>query len=1385
MAQPTLYPLYKEIFPPTVVEHVICANFTGTNDKNLIVAKASVLQIYKFVEDDFVVVTGGDSEGVSSSSSNEGVGDKSDMEEVKENEMIQQNIKNNNDNEKKEKENEGHVSNTVTTVPQSKSTMISMNAHLELITQYKLHGNIASMGIVKTITSAAKGLDSLILSFKDAKMSLLEFSLATNSVVTVSIHYYERDELKEESLHLDEEEVASKWPYLPSFVVDLTTIHPRLKNMIDMEFLNDYYEPTLAILFEPIQTWPGKLLSKKDSCSLVVVSIDLSQKLYPIIYSMDKLPHSCVKLVPIPKPVGGILIITANSLIHVNQTSLFGVSVNGYATSATDIPLDYSQEHFGLSLEGSQYVVLDSQRVLLCLRNGNMYLVELQLDGRQVSGIKIYEAGPTTLPSCACRINDRYFFLGSRLGDSYLMQYKIAQMDGERIIDKSKDPNQTTKREEIMETDIHEGAESKDRSNNHGKNNNNGVHIQSAEKEEKSFNSIDIKVCDTLINVGPISDMVYGEPVYPEGFDNSLRKELELVMCSGDGKMGALYVFHRNISPRLISSFRLDQCQNMWTVNYRRENQFEAINIEPGEHVLQEEENSFDKYLFMSLDARTMVLEIGENLQELEHPEFYADGPSIAVGTLLNDLRIVQIDEKTKRLDFYPQPAQINDVPIQSCCIYKDDTGTFATIQETQKTATNTLSSLSSSLPIDIDDQIDKELYGDAEDPADHLPKTGKEQSKDDQNQEPTSFVNIPVSTTTYWCTLHRNDGSLESRSHTGDIVIYRAFRYMPGDEPSSENTSTLNTPNLEEYPTRLALRFSRVPHEYVTREPIHSDIHDQPVDMDGSSTSTHPDEDDEYDPNNPTSSPSSVKKDRSFQLVTFNNIAGYAGVFLTGVKPAWLISSGRSYLRFHPMVTDGGVKCFTQFHNVNCQHGFLYSNRKDFCRMSELPSDLSYDMEWALRKVHLGRTVHEIEYHPEMQVYVIMTSRPIPFHIRDENGDPIDGEHDPAHFCPDTYRYFLELLSPVTWETVDYHEFNEDEQGLCVKCVNLHTKSTASGRKSFVAVGTGYFRGEDVGMRGTIYIFEIVEVVPEPDNPQTNHKYKMLCFEDTKGSVTAICDVNGYLLTCVGPKIFIRAFEDNDRLISVAFIDIQIYVNSVVSIKDFILVGDVYKSIWFLGFQEEPAKLALLGKDPHDLEVVTANFMLDKKMLYFVVSDVDKNVHLFQYAPYNLQSSSGQRLLKRGDFHVGSQVKAMLMMPHREVSRSEADREKDQENGHNEDDYSDWEAIKRLCLCGTLDGSIGIITPIPERMYKRMLPLYSQLVNGIQHPAGLNPKAYRLRMNPAKGVLDGDLLFQFLNLSLNRQREMTKQIGTNLERLMDDFLSLQISYEALDEKHI
>ncbi len=47
----SIYPLYKEIFPSTVVDNVICAAFTSPNEVNVIIARTSILQIYRFIED--------------------------------------------------------------------------------------------------------------------------------------------------------------------------------------------------------------------------------------------------------------------------------------------------------------------------------------------------------------------------------------------------------------------------------------------------------------------------------------------------------------------------------------------------------------------------------------------------------------------------------------------------------------------------------------------------------------------------------------------------------------------------------------------------------------------------------------------------------------------------------------------------------------------------------------------------------------------------------------------------------------------------------------------------------------------------------------------------------------------------------------------------------------------------------------------------------------------------------------------------------------------------------------------------------------------------------------------------------------------------------------
>jgi len=62
-------------------------------------------------------------------------------------------------------------------------------------------------------------------------------------------------------------------------------------------------------------------------------------------------------------------------------------------------------------------------------------------------------------------------------------------------------------------------------------------------------------------------------------------------------------------------------------------------------------------------------------------------------------------------------------------------------------------------------------------------------------------------------------------------------------------------------------------------------------------------------------------------KLIPFRNVKGFAGVFVPGARPVWVICGAKCYVRVLPMGGEDGIKAFTQFHNVNCVHGFLYSN--------------------------------------------------------------------------------------------------------------------------------------------------------------------------------------------------------------------------------------------------------------------------------------------------------------------------------------------------------------------------------------------------------------------------------------------------------------------------
>ena len=190
--------------------------------------------------------------------------------------------------------------------------------------------------------------------------------------------------------------------------------------------------------------------------------------------------------------------------------------------------------------------------------------------------------------------------------------------------------------------------------------------------------------------------------------------------------------------------------------------------------------------------------------------------------------------------------------------------------------------------------------------------------------------------------------------------------------------------------------------------------------------------------------------------------------------------------------------------------------------RIAQLPSEgVQYDMPWPIRKVPLKRMVRYVKYHPTSQTYVTVTSVPDPFVVKDENNVAVHDGQTPAPgaganappasahatdanstaptapdltsqvpngttstdaqghaklksiapglFRPSSERQTLELVSPVTWETVDRYELQEYEIVTSIETVSLESTQDASGRKKFIAVGTSFIKGDDSTMRGTV----------------------------------------------------------------------------------------------------------------------------------------------------------------------------------------------------------------------------------------------------------------------------------------------------------------------------
>ncbi|KAF5380083.1 hypothetical protein D9615_006209 [Tricholomella constricta] len=1301
-----------------------------------------------------------------------------------------------------------------------------------LVREHRLHGIVTGMEGVKIISTLEDKLDRLLVSFKDAKIALLEWSTAVHDLVTVSIHTYERapqlmsldsllfrSELRVDPVSrcaalslpkdafailpfyqtqaeldvMDQDHSQTKdVPYAPSFILDLpVAVDQNIQNVIDFVFLPGFNKPTIAVLFQTQQTWTGRLKEYKDTVRLMIFTLDIVTQNYPIITSVEGLPHDCFSLMACSASLGGVIMLTSNSMIYVDQASRRVVlPLNGWPGRISDLPLPpIPPEHQtrNIELEGSRASFVDDKTIFIILKDGSVYPVDIVIDGKTVSKLTIGAAlAQTTVPTVVRRISESHLFVGSTVGPSVLL--KAAHVEEEVEEDQEMDgPTAMVQMDNDMDLDDDDDIYGDSKANEPSSNGRANGQIA-----KKTRTVIKLSLVDSVPAYGPIADMTFSLA------RNGDRPVAELVAATGSGPLGGFTLFQRDLPIRTKRKLHaIGGARGMWSLPIRQPARTSGISHE---HAINPHQADNDT-LILSTDAnpspglsriaaRTTKTDIAITTRipgtTIGAAPFFQRTAILHVMT--NAIRVLESDG-TERQIIKDMEGNIPRPKIRACSISDpfvlilredDSIGLFIGETERGKIRRKDMSPMG--------DKTSRYLAG-----CFYIDSTGLFE------QNLKTSVSLNGTTTTLQAAVNagskgqsliliRPQGVMEIWNLPKLALVFSTslLATLQNVLTDSHDLPSLSLPqdpprkpqdlDIEQILLAPIGESTPQPHLFVFLRSGQLTVYEalaggQAVDAPATARASSLDIkfvkilSKAFEIQRPEEGEKSIIAEQKRVLRMFIPFVTtpapgttFSGVFFTGDRPSWILATDKS-----------GVQLFPSGHNV--VHAFtpcsLWDSKGDFLLYSEEgPSLLEWIPDFRLdgplpsRSIPRGRSYSNLIFEPSTSLIVAASSLQARFASFDEDGNRIWDPDAPNISDPLCDCSTLELISPDIWVTMDGFEFATNEFINDMTIVTLETSSTETGSKDFIAVGTTVNRGEDLAAKGATYIFEIVEVVPDPAvSSKRWYRLRLRCRDEAKGPVTAVCSFTGYLVSSMGQKIFVRAFDSDERLVGVAFLDVGVYVTSLRTLKNLLLIGDAVKSVSFVAFQEDPYKLVLLAKDINRVCVTNADFFFADGQLAIVTGDEEGILRIYEYNPHDPESRDGRHLLLRTEFHGQCEYRTSTLVAQR-----------------SNDDPTIPQA---KLIAGSTDGSLSCLTPVDEHAFKRLQLLQGQLTRNVQHFAGLNPKAFRIVRNDfvskplSKGILDGNLLGHFEALPIARQDEVTREIGTERTTVLKDWINL------------
>jgi len=184
-------------------------------------------------------------------------------------------------------------------------------------------------------------------------------------------------------------------------------------NVYDVEFLHGCLNPTVIVIHKD-----------NDGRHVKSHEINLREKEFmKIAWKQDNVETEATMLIPVPSPIGGVIVIGRESIVYHDGSNYHAVA-----------PLTFRQSTINCYARVSS----NGLRYLLGNMDGQLYMLFLGTSetskGVTVKDIKVEQLGEISIPECITYLDNGFLYIGARHGDSQLVRLNSEAIDGSYVV---------------------------------------------------------------------------------------------------------------------------------------------------------------------------------------------------------------------------------------------------------------------------------------------------------------------------------------------------------------------------------------------------------------------------------------------------------------------------------------------------------------------------------------------------------------------------------------------------------------------------------------------------------------------------------------------------------------------------------------------------------------------------------------------------------------------------------------------------------------------------------------------------------------------------------------------------------------------------------------